>query len=88
MFQNDIDTAGTDYVHSGSRFVFHEYGFTGVISANVDDAFEDLQFLRREIAKEWNVLKNFGQRLIVLAQSKNISPDTIRPHRKANASTR
>src|SRR5579884_436939 len=87
MLQKDVHAAGADHVHSGSRFVLGEYRFFGLVCADMHEMLENSQFLGCQVMEERNVLKDFAQRLNARAQTKDIGPDSIRSHRKANPST-
>src|SRR5262249_46727320 len=82
--EDNVDKAGTDHIHSSSRFVFQEHCFAGFIGASVDNTLENPQFLRVEFAKEWNVKQDFAQRFTAGSQPKDVGPNAIRSHRKAN----
>src|SRR5207244_3002697 len=64
VLENNVNPARTDDIHPCSRLVFKKHGFARLILAEVDDLLQYSQLFGCQLAKQRDVLKDIGQRLI------------------------
>src|SRR6185369_8893452 len=77
VVEENIHAARTDDVHAGAKFGFDENRLSRFIGSNVNHAFKDLQLFNGQLLKQWNVLQDFGQRVLACSEAEDVSPNAV-----------